>query len=131
MIRRPPRSTRTDTRFPYTTLFRSIDRNDVIRLQERNHPLALAFRHQHVVGAGGEQVRDAAEIDAFAVDHAQAFQVDPVVFARSEEHTSELQSLMRISYAVFCLKKKKYKQTTHTPHYRLTRHTTQQQNQAL
>src|SRR3546814_5566915 len=59
-----------------------IDRNDVIRLQERNHPLALAFRHQHVVGAGGEQVRDAA---------------------RSEEHTSELQSLMRISYAVLCL----------------------------
>src|SRR3546814_7280826 len=73
MIRRPPRSTRTDTLFPYTTLFRSDDR--------RGHPL------DRTPSPGG------------AV-HPRASSI------RSEEHTSELQSLMRISYAVFCLKKK-------------------------
>src|SRR3546814_2521706 len=74
MIRRPPRSTRTDTLFPYTTLFRS-----------------LALR----VGRGLERAHAGG-----------AHRHDP----RSEEHTSELQSLMRISYAVFCLKKKKLTQ---------------------
>src|SRR3546814_1001845 len=78
MIRRPPRSTRTDTLFPYTTLFRS------------NPPRAARDRDRRAgrVGAGGHPRR-------LAPRH------------RSEEHTSELQSLMRISYAVFCLKKKK------------------------
>src|SRR3546814_13245953 len=75
MIRRPPRSTRTDTLFPYTTLFRSIVARD-----------------------GGEEI---AECE----DRHQRDQQ-----GRSEEHTSELQSLMRISYAVFCLKKKKHLQ---------------------
>src|SRR3546814_7042816 len=78
MIRRPPRSTRTDTLFPYTTLFRS----------ER-------------CGAGVEVDRGAAG----EVERAQPVD-DPAAGLRSEEHTSELQSLMRISYAVFCLKKK-------------------------
>src|SRR3546814_11166887 len=84
MIRRPPRSTRTDTLFPYTTLFRSLD--SAIRityrislrsssLWEPRHPLLKVFVMHYLF--------------------------------RSEEHTSELQSLMRISYAVFCLKKKK------------------------
>src|SRR3546814_4651041 len=82
MIRRPPRSTRTDTLFPYTTLFRS----------------AL----------------DGLVDFAVAAEDARALQlhdltVGLVLEARSEEHTSELQSLMRISYAVFCLKKKKEK----------------------
>src|SRR3546814_1105637 len=77
MIRRPPRSTRTDTLFPYTTLFRS--------------PPFLSGRS--TAGLTG-------------IDHLEARQV-PLRTARSEEHTSELQSLMRISYAVFCLKKKK------------------------
>src|SRR3546814_2907344 len=77
MIRRPPRSTRTDTLFPYTTLFRSaLDRADARR---------GSGRHAGDRQGGGDQCRA----------------------ARSEEHTSELQSLMRISYAVFCLKKKK------------------------
>src|SRR3546814_5600865 len=82
MIRRPPRSTRTDTLFPYTTLFRSdvADR----RAGVGGRPRAAMERGR----AGG----DAQERDRGA--------------GRSEEHTSELQSLMRISYAVFCLKKK-------------------------
>src|SRR3546814_7323511 len=82
MIRRPPRSTRTDTLFPYTTLFRSLFDLEII---------ARLARLQRVV-----YVRHQLS-DGFA-----HFVVD-----RSEEHTSELQSLMRISYAVFCLKKKK------------------------
>src|SRR3546814_4011654 len=83
MIRRPPRSTRTDTLFPYTTLFRSTD-----MFAEKPDQLPLA--------------------DALARLHA-LFADEAVL--RSEEHTSELQSLMRISYAVFCLKKKKPKTT--------------------
>src|SRR3546814_5765547 len=86
MIRRPPRSTRTDTLFPYTTLFRSDVRRPEQRQRGRhrysNHPDRQIF---HIVPAAAE----------------------PRQQPRSEEHTSELQSLMRISYAVFCLKKKK------------------------
>src|SRR3546814_9440217 len=90
MIRRPPRSTRTDTLFPYTTLFRSLGNEGsggaldgvaaglAAPLAAREVVLELVLRQ--ALGRGGE---------------------------RSEEHTSELQSLMRISYAVFCLKKKK------------------------
>src|SRR3546814_10555439 len=112
MIRRPPRSTRTDTLVPYTTRFRSpsarrghraavdrlhrtrirphrlFERRDVLRRQRQRHPL---HHPAHALAAG-----------------------------RSEEHTSELQSLMRISYAVFCLKKKKKPKTT--PH--VTTHNT-------
>src|SRR3546814_8968283 len=79
MIRRPPRSTRTDTLFPYTTLFRS-------------HPVPRARPYS----------ADRLSPTTSTVDVAE-----PGAGARSEEHTSELQSLMRISYAVFCLKKKK------------------------
>src|SRR3546814_12648123 len=90
MIRRPPRSTRTDTLFPYTTLFRSVDRphlQPVDRLHQDQPGLRqLLCRHPR------PPIRRRS---------------------RSEEHTSELQSLMRISYAVFCLKKKKNKK----PHY--------------
>src|SRR3546814_10920362 len=105
MIRRPPRSTRTDTLLPYTTLFRShlartqadivgdllelidalaVDRQDAVA---RKHSEPLRRR-------SGDHLRD----DGRRLRHA---------IGRSEEHTSELQSLMRISYAVFCLKKKK------------------------
>src|SRR3546814_5142298 len=91
MIRRPPRSTRTDTLFPYTTLFRSPTGN------EDGGNVDAQRRHQHarrdLVAVGDTDHR----IGAMRVDH---------IFDRSEEHTSELQSLMRISYAVFCLKKK-------------------------
>src|SRR3546814_8137854 len=95
MIRRPPRSTRTDTLFPYTTLFRSDQRNACRRPGGACHP--------HRYGASvtlGKSKESPVRDDAIA--RAER---------RSEEHTSELQSLMRISYAVFCLKKKKRQKT--------------------
>src|SRR3546814_3276237 len=87
MLRRPPRSTRTDTLFPYTTLFRSARDRDwsskiKARCAERTAPMRIGLAQHH----NGDRHRARA--------------------VRSEEHTSELQSLMRISYAVFCLKKK-------------------------
>src|SRR3546814_3312451 len=86
MIRRPPRSTRTDTLFPYTTLFRS---------HQHLHPIGLQER------------------EGFGKSRSDTHFRHVISPCRSEEHTSELQSLMRTSYAVFCLKKK----TTHTtPH---------------
>src|SRR3546814_9304221 len=96
MIRRPPRSTRTDTLFPYPTLFRSAYR----QLAE---PQFRARCAEQRVEADDDMARIVAALQAEAeIDAAeQMFRV------RSEEHTSELQSLMRISYAVFCLKKKK------------------------
>src|SRR3546814_10606330 len=113
MLRRPPRSTRTDTLFPYTTLFRppaaaepepgalrfGIAGEQHAPFDHRDSDVAVRGagqklgdhrrREQHIVGGGHQQRR----------------------IARSEEHTSELQSLMRISYAVFCLNKKKKKKT--------------------
>src|SRR3546814_3184070 len=86
MIRRPPRSTRTDTLFPYTTLFRSVVE------QRRAGP-----HFGNAVLDADRAKRQAGIHVAVEADHADR---------RSEEHTSELQSLMRISYAVFCLKKK-------------------------
>src|SRR3546814_3552389 len=99
MIRRPPRSTLTDTLLPYTTLFRSDDvaRREILRRRGIALHEALAF-------AVGEIAALAAR--AFGDEHARAVNAGRVEL-RSEEHTSELQSLMRISYAVFCLKKKK------------------------
>src|SRR3546814_7092578 len=96
MIRRPPRSTRTDTLFPYTTLFRS--------------SIAINWR------------RSKTRVRTFACGKAST--IGPRTAAsrpfRSEEHTSELQSLMRISYAVFCLKKKKQQ----SKNLQMTRHKT-------
>src|SRR3546814_15590319 len=92
MIRRPPRSTRTDTLFPYTTLFRSPLHR---ARQARSFPEGLAILVRD---------RDASGNRAVYQPRADRLRRD-----RSEEHTSELQSLMRISYAVFCLKKKKKK----------------------
>src|SRR3546814_1383520 len=92
MIRRPPRSTRTDTLFPYTTLFRS--RSTRTELEIGQQPARQQHRHPHI---------DPAALGALRRDEARRGLRD-----RSEEHTSELQSLMRISYAVFCLKKKKH-----------------------
>src|SRR3546814_2073092 len=88
MIRRPPRSTRTDTLFPYTTLFRS---------EKESNQLACRARHYRACCWPAP-----AKLSSYRI-------VLPTYLARnrSEEHTSELQSLMRISYAVFCLKKKK------------------------
>src|SRR3546814_2700941 len=105
MIRRPPRSTRTDTLFPYTTLFRSVQlpakRAGLARRGPGMLDLAEDLRlaqHQRVEpGRDPEQVPHRVAVPV----------VVEVGVQRSEEHTSELQSLMRISYAVFCLKKKK------------------------
>src|SRR3546814_2828101 len=102
MIRRPPGSTRTDTLFPYTTLFRSIVGHAVVE-----PVVAVDDRGWSLLGdAGGQRVVDLA--DAGQVARLRLLELaEPAL--RSEEHTSELQSLMRISYAVFCLKKKKIK----------------------
>src|SRR3546814_3425879 len=92
MIRRPPRSTRTDTLFPYTTLFRS---------GRPEHLVEAVHADRRPVGLrrGVEEGQDLVLADGATGQPDR----------RSEEHTSELQSLMRISYAVFCLKKKKKK----------------------
>src|SRR3546814_7752183 len=95
MLRRPPRSTRTDTLFPYTTLFRS----HLATGLRRRLRLGTAGLRAHVFGAA-EGRRGAAARKAGDALHRL------LPAGRSEEHTSELQSLMRISYAVFCLKKK-------------------------
>src|SRR3546814_6912384 len=110
MIRRPPRSTRTDTLFPYTTLFRSevgivrqlqderrVHRPDLLLPRMRGHqPLeAVLAHHPDILGS---HQRDLLRLAALQGNRPAQ---------RSEEHTSELQSLMRISYAVFCLKKQK------------------------
>src|SRR3546814_3060621 len=113
MRRRPPRSTRTDTLFPYTTLFRSPLQGEIVNKLKKvltavvdasNRPaegwrfLRQAVRELHVVLQGVTSI--VAEFEE-----------------RSEEHTSELQSLMRISYAVFCLNKKTQATTHHSRHY--------------
>src|SRR3546814_11231365 len=112
MIRRPPRSTRTDTLFPYSTLFRSANASFQAGL---GHAHDIVVRH----GALGTQVGEGQQAAVAALHHlatglGQGYEAvgadvvgDLEAFTRSEEHTSELQSLMRISYAVFCLTKKK------------------------
>src|SRR3546814_4378621 len=101
MIRRPPRSTRTDTLFPYTTLFRSV----LLVRRAPDFPEKLPLRDEPPAVAGEQRQQIellARQPDRFSGESdLVAGEVD-----RSEEHTSELQSLMRISYAVFCLKKK-------------------------
>src|SRR3546814_5692099 len=119
MIRRPPRSTRTDTLFPYTTLFRSPSSRLMV---------ASAGRSAHSSCADGDLVSHFSARTAASMHRAAGTcRCLPIQCGhsyppgeetdRSEEHTSELQSLMRISYAVFCLKKKnnkKYKTTRTT-----------------
>src|SRR3546814_4266417 len=94
MIRRPPRSTRTDTLFPYTTLFRSLRRLRAESALRRTPTCAQDCRSCALPGGTGGRSR---RLRRSAPSRRRE---------RSEEHTSELQSLMRISYAVFCLKKK-------------------------
>src|SRR3546814_2876644 len=108
MIRRPPRSTRTDTLFPYTTLFRS-GKTAVISGSGN----VATHAAEKIVQLGGK-VLTLSDSGGFTHDPDGITQekIDWVK-ARSEEHTSELQSLMRISYAVFCLKKKKKQNTIH------------------
>src|SRR3546814_2135513 len=119
MIRRPPRSTRTDTLFPYTTLFRSVHRLiGVVGVQGAQHQVAGFGEGDGVVHAlagadlaDHDHVRRLAQgvlervLPAVGVDADLALGDDAARVLRSEEHTSELQSLMRISYDVFCIKK--------------------------
>src|SRR3546814_8912415 len=114
MIRRPPRSTRTDTLFPYTTLFRSLLHRraffhgvvddlvdgDIVRIVE----LVVLDQRGLDLGSPANQLVGAVHHDVLGLGPVAAELLDSV---RSEEHTSELQSLMRTSYAVFCLNKKK------------------------
>src|SRR3546814_2280383 len=110
MIRPPPRSTRTDTLFPTTTLFRSDGADDRADEPRRSEAHVLVFRSQQGVGEeAADEGSDDAEQDRLADAHGVVTRYDRPCDERSEEHTSELQSLMRISYAVFCLKKKKKK----------------------
>src|SRR3546814_5047206 len=102
MIRRPPRSTRTDTLFPYTTLFRSTAPMTSLRLKS-----IFKSRKVALLAARKERRTPRTHNGRNSCGHKKQ---------RSEEHTSELQSLMRISYAVFCLKKKnntQYKRNNH------------------
>src|SRR3546814_8627363 len=115
MIRRPPRSTRTDTLFPYTTLFRSeLTRTDVAQSESR-----LSSATADRIGAEGNLTASRAAFESVVGIYPGELEQPPLptglpesreaivaIAERSEEHTSELQSLMRISYAVFCLKKK-------------------------
>src|SRR3546814_2251201 len=124
MIRRPPRTTRTDTLFPYTTLFRS--QVDLVLRAAADVVLAQIRNGVRVVTAGvaGQRVGEGELVGIVVVFAAGALEpgvvgaegqpveraavpveLDRIVLGRSEEHTSELQSLMRISYAVLCLKK--------------------------
>src|SRR3546814_4185684 len=106
MIRRPPRSTRTGTLFPYTTLFRSV------RLHASVSRRAEApILEDLITVSGGTFNSGPTGIQANPLQSQTA--VDIELGMRSEEHTSELQSLMRISYAVFCLKKKKKQSQTY------------------
>src|SRR3546814_3907224 len=99
MIRRPPRSTRTDTLFPYTTLSRS---NKAFTAAQGSRVYVEVAPAIYKITGSGLTILGAVTVRGPG--------------ARSEEHTSELQSLMRISYAVFCLKTKKHKTALSTPH---------------
>src|SRR3546814_3998445 len=113
MVRQPPRSTRTDTLFPYTTLFRSqgvdqafINATDEVKQHGTSVISELASIFQHFSGVVS------LSLSGSFFSFSGSFEIGE---PRSEEHTSELQSLMRISYAVFCLKKKKNKIKDTTP----------------
>src|SRR3546814_8983697 len=115
MIRRPPRSTRTDTLFPYTTLFRSP--SFPRRRESISHPVVWTQRRRWIPAFAGMTEGKKANASVTQDQIGKHRIIVPVTLTigeevsksrprRSEEHTSELQSLMRISYAVFCLKKK-------------------------
>src|SRR3546814_7826333 len=129
MIRRPPRSTRTDTLFPSTTLFRSpgcgqLPEFPFVQLQHPVEPAreAAVVRDQHQAGAvGAVEFEHLVEHGGrgLLVEVARRLVAEHAAGPRSEEHTSELQSLMRISYAVFCLKKKKKTATKRLEYYQI------------
>src|SRR3546814_4214781 len=118
MIRPPPRSTRTDTLFPYTTLFRSAEVPRVAgaaehRTGDPERHAALEVEVADTLEAGLEDRVGVAQRGVLGQPLLHELDEGADLVERSEEHTSELQSLMRISYAVFCLKKKRNR-TEHT-----------------
>src|SRR3546814_5228499 len=110
MIRRPPRSTRTDTLFPYTTLFRSLTLSQILTPAAYDNGIVTALALSGSTNAAVHLIAMARR-SGYPLD-LQRFDELARSTPRSEEHTSELQSLMRISYAVFCLKKKKQVKST-------------------
>src|SRR3546814_4133100 len=118
MIRLPPRSTRTDTLFPYTTLFRSDPVQSCVSCVQLCRATARLVNDVDIQPSAAITASHIAVVDALPPRSAvrcpvssardTAASIRSATSARSEEHTSELQSLMRISYAVFCLKKKTY-----------------------
>src|SRR3546814_6382856 len=130
MIRRPPESTRTDTPFPYTTLFRSSlpghrehagpqahqqQTAEQVQAAHRTAPAPVSLRASHSASSTANPSTPACrisnghrlcDVESMATPTMMRSTTKAIIAARSEEHTSELQSLMRISYAVFCLKKK-------------------------
>src|SRR3546814_4425728 len=120
MIRRPPRSTRTDTLCPYTTLFRSRPRSRPRQRLGRDHPGEIVLprplqRVDRMIDVDSAHLLEIAAPKRAGGEQQRRPRLPPP--HRSEEHTSELQSLMRISYAVFCLKKKK--NTIHSANYQI------------
>src|SRR3546814_1312567 len=116
MIRRPPRSTRTDTLFPYTTLFRSPEK--IFRPHRERSPSIRAIRAAAVPYSRQDRGYRRALPRGLSWPSKQSTgRHRKCRYHRSEEHTSELQSLMRISYAVFCLKKKKKLTTNQQPQF--------------
>src|SRR3546814_972763 len=125
MIRLPPRSTRTDTPFPYTTLFRSKVTEEIFPPLGNNDfsPYLATIRRDAPPGtfnfyAGTDAVRFVKQYAQYGLK-----KISKLTGSRSEEHTSELQSLMRISYAVFCLKNKKHTYIQLNTAYMPTHHT--------
>src|SRR3546814_7283022 len=123
MIRPPPRSTRTDTLFPYATLFRSVVLE--LRLDGTREPSVVKFSRDTIALDAESSVLQhihehlpRGETDGFP--ESGHFECDDIDWRRSEEHTSALQSLMRISYAVFCLKNKTRRHSIH--HKKHTQH---------
>src|SRR3546814_3058853 len=106
MIRRPPRATRTDTLFPYTTLFRSRSGPPRSHLERHIADIGAVQADPDALAQVSDLVLSYAGVGAACADIGTAHHVPHGKGKRSEEHTSELQSLMRISYAVFCLKNK-------------------------
>src|SRR3546814_3296148 len=118
MKRRPPRSTRTDTLFPYTTLFRSLVGEAEPQQQDQHQRRRTVMLGKKAAGQRQHCAQRGAGIESAKRGEGRGQQLLGAGIHRSEEHTSELQSLMRISYAVFCLKKKNniYTKSNNTEH---------------
>src|SRR3546814_7991991 len=119
MLRHPPKATRTDTLFPYTTLFRSTGASAIQAIPHLGRYAKQLFVVQRTASTVDERKNTTTDKGWVAAQKPGWQRARQINFHRSEEHTSELQSLMRISYAVFCLKKKN---TTYKPELHSKKH---------